>query len=250
MTARPARRSRWTCYAGRPGSGRASPSPGSSSSSSASSSARRRASDRTPRPGSAAAMRSPRRRRLPALRGTYRGRPSPSIRSRCDERVATTDGRATDRRRVHGERSVGSVAAVEERGRPAPEGDDEKLRRARRRRGGPGRSVVDGAGPADEADVDVAHRVGEPVDRVVAEAQEVGRDLEVAEPARPRRDPPTPRSRLRRARRAAARARRRAGLLLGQREVVPDAADEVVHVRLPVGRMTMSIEADGPRPDQ
>ena len=39
------------------------------------------------------------------------------------------------------------------------------------------------AGPADERDIDSRHRVGEPLDRVVAEPEEVGKDLAVHQDA-------------------------------------------------------------------
>ena len=40
--------------------------------------------------------------------------------------------------------------------------------------------VLEPARPAHEPDIDVGHRVGEALDGVVAEAEEVGRDLDAA----------------------------------------------------------------------
>ena len=73
------------------------------------------------------------------------------------------------------------MAALRRRSRPSktrtalrPERDHEHPTEVVRHRRIPATSgVVLGAGPADEAEVDVGHRLGEPLDGVVAEAEEV-----------------------------------------------------------------------------
>ena len=82
-----------------------------------------------------------------------------------------------------GTKSVAAAVgpAVEHAHALRPEGHDDEPAQAVRDRTDPvDRRVLEPARPAHEPDVDVGHGVGEALDGVVAEAEEVGRDLDAA----------------------------------------------------------------------
>ena len=125
--------------------------------------------------------------------------------------------------------------AVEDPDRPGAHGHDQDpteierhLAHARHRR------VVLGAGPADEPEVDVAHRLREALDRVVAEAEEIrgdpharegaigGQSLELGDRALDEHDV------------EALGGPQRIALARRKAVVGPHAGHEVVHVRLPI----------------
>ena len=130
----------------------------------------------------------------------------------------------------------GAPSAVHDEDRSRTEGHDESTSQIPRH----GRQSADGrvvriARPADEREVDVAHRRGEPFERVVPESEEVGRDLEMLQRSVRGLSLEFTDDTLHEDGMEASRARDEVTLLGGHPVVRPDAVDEMVHPGLSIG---------------